>query len=68
VQVGYYFAAFTIDKKWMGRVRLQNMGFLLVFICFLLCGLAYDWLISSPDTLHFFQAIAPSLLSLLLHL
>ena len=23
--VGYYFAAFTVDKAWMGRVRLQSM-------------------------------------------
>eukprot|EP00884_Botryococcus_braunii_P017221 jgi/Botrbrau1/4182/Bobra.0192s0042.1 len=53
--VGYYFAAFTIDKKWMGRVRLQNMGFLIVFVCFLVCGVEYDWLISTPQTLHLFQ-------------
>ncbi len=25
--VGYYFAAFTIDKPWMGRMRMQCMGF-----------------------------------------
>ena len=25
--VGYYFAAFTIDKTWMGRKRMQIMGF-----------------------------------------
>lgn len=25
--VGYYFAAFTIDRPWMGRMRMQNMGF-----------------------------------------
>ena len=25
--VGYYFAAFTIDKPWMGRMRMQIMGF-----------------------------------------
>ena len=24
-QVGYYFSAFTVDKLWMGRVRLQSM-------------------------------------------
>lgn len=24
---GYYFAAFTIDKPWMGRMRMQCMGF-----------------------------------------
>lgn len=26
--VGYYFAAFTIDRPWMGRTRMQSMGFL----------------------------------------
>ena len=25
VQIGYYFSAFTVDKTWMGRVRLQSM-------------------------------------------
>ena len=25
VQIGYYFSAFTVDKPWMGRVRLQSM-------------------------------------------
>ena len=25
LQVGYYCAAFTVDKAWMGRVRLQSM-------------------------------------------
>ncbi len=24
-QVGYYFSAFTVDRAWMGRVRLQSM-------------------------------------------
>ena len=25
LQIGYYFSAFTVDKSWMGRVRLQSM-------------------------------------------
>lgn len=25
--IGYYFAAFTIDRPWMGRMRMQAMGF-----------------------------------------
>ncbi len=25
MQIGYYFSAFTVDKPWMGRVRLQSM-------------------------------------------
>jgi hypothetical protein len=52
--VGYYFAAFTIDKAWMGRVRMQNMGFLISFILFLACGYAYDTLVT-PEYIGLFQ-------------
>jgi len=51
---GYYFAAFTIDKKWMGRVRMQNMGFLISAILFLACGYAYDTLVT-PGYISLFQ-------------
>jgi len=39
--IGYYFAAFTIDYAWMGRVRMQNMGFAIDAILFLVCGYNY---------------------------
>lgn len=51
---GYYFAAFTIDKKWMGRVRMQNMGFGISAALFLACGYAYPTL-SSPSYISLFQ-------------
>ncbi|CAL8462225.1 g1756 [Coccomyxa elongata] len=53
--VGYYFSAFTVDKLWMGRVRLQSMGFLMVFILFLICAAAYDPLIK--HAIKWFQAL-----------
>ena len=31
--VGYYFAAFTVDKPWMGRMRMQVMGFAWMVSC-----------------------------------
>ena len=43
--MGYILAAFTIDKPWMGRMRLQSFGFLMSFILFICCGLAYHQLI-----------------------
>jgi MFS family permease len=43
--VGYYCSAFTVDKIWMGRVRLQSMGFFMVFILFLMCAIFYDQLV-----------------------
>ena len=38
---GYYFAAFTIDKQWMGRTRMQMMGFLWIGFLFLMCSMFY---------------------------
>ena len=43
--IGYILAAYTIDKAWMGRMRLQSLGFLMSFVLFICCGLAYDKLI-----------------------
>ena len=39
--VGYYFAAFTIDKPWMGRTRMQAQGFLWIGFLFLMCELLF---------------------------
>jgi hypothetical protein len=51
--VGYYFAAFTVDRKWMGRVRMQNMGFLMCTIIFF-CSIFYDTLVKKQN-IHWFQ-------------
>ena len=40
--IGYYFAAFTIDTKWMGRVRMQVMGFAVTCIISLVCGFDFE--------------------------
>jgi len=49
--IGYILAAYTIDKAWMGRMRLQSLGFLMSFVLFICCGLAYDRLIL-PSKAH----------------
>ncbi|KAK9814173.1 hypothetical protein WJX72_001627 [[Myrmecia] bisecta] len=52
--VGYYFAAFTVDKRWMGRTRMQVMGFTMMFILFLCCAAGYEKLLL-PGNIHAFQ-------------
>ncbi|GIL71055.1 hypothetical protein Vretifemale_1695 [Volvox reticuliferus] len=52
--VGYYFAAFTIDHRWMGRMRMQMMGFSWMFVLFLICAVHYDAL-RTPKYIHTFQ-------------
>eukprot|EP00898_Chlorokybus_atmophyticus_P004917 jgi/Chlat1/5426/Chrsp35S05231 len=53
--VGYYFAAFTIDKTWMGRRRMQNMGFVWMFVLFTICAAAYHHLLKPGSPIHWFQ-------------
>ena len=43
--LGYLLAAVHIDKPWMGRMRLQSLGFLMSFILFICCGAAYHQLV-----------------------
>ncbi|GAQ81972.1 phosphate transporter [Klebsormidium nitens] len=59
--VGYFFAAFTIDRRWMGRTRMQIMGFAFIFVLFLLCSIYYDSLTSKKyigvfEFLYFFSS------------
>lgn len=54
--VGYYAAALIIDKPWMGRKRLQNIGFFMTFILFLVCGISFDEL-SKPENAHWLQLL-----------
>ncbi|EFJ43350.1 proton/phosphate symporter [Volvox carteri f. nagariensis] len=51
--VGYYFAAFTIDKPWMGRMRMQMLGFTWMFVLFLICAVHYNKLLA--NYIHAFQ-------------
>jgi len=71
---GYYLASFTIDYPWMGRVRLQNIGFLLTGLFYLLCGGLYATLstkqIPAFEFLYlaasFFQQYGPNVVTWLL--
>ncbi len=47
--VGYYVAAMTIDKPWMGRVRMQNMGFLMLMIIIFFCAIFYHELSKTQE-------------------
>jgi hypothetical protein len=55
-----YAAAYTIDRRWMGRKRLQTYGFLMMFILFLMCGIFYndmlDHAIQVFQTLYFLSS------------
>jgi MFS family permease len=42
--VGYYCAAFSIDRPWCGRMRMQAGGFFMLFLLFLLQGALFDTL------------------------
>ena len=52
--VGYWCAAVVIDRPWMGRLRLQILGFFMVTIVFFICGGAYQDLIKE-ENIHTFQ-------------
>jgi MFS family permease len=54
--VGYYLAALCIDKPWMGRRRLQNLGFFMTFLLFLMCAIFYGWL-TTPAGANTFLAL-----------
>jgi hypothetical protein len=48
--IGYILAAYHIDKKWMGRMRLQSLGFMMSFILFICCGAAYHQLVKPGES------------------
>jgi MFS family permease len=52
--IGYYFAAFTIDKRWMGRRFMQAMGFTWMFLLF---GASAIWFkqLQTAQNIHAFQ-------------
>jgi len=55
--MGYYAAALVIDKPWYGRRRMQMVGFVMLFLLFLICGAAHPLLLASPSGLRAFQAL-----------
>ena len=58
--VGYYFAAYFVDKKYYGRKRMQYIGFGMMFVLFIACATAYDSLVSEHikvfQFLYFFSS------------
>lgn len=44
---GYFTAAYFIDKPYYGRKRMMAVGFTMMFILFLACGLGYESLVSN---------------------
>jgi hypothetical protein len=53
--VGYYLAAAFIDDKFYGRRRVQSVGFLADFLCFIIPASLYDPLLKPGAGLAAFQ-------------
>ena len=44
-----------MDKRWYGRMHMQANGFMMMFILYLICAVAYPQLTASQAGLHAFQ-------------
>lgn len=53
---GYYAATFLIDNKLYGRKWMQQIGFLMCFLMFVIPAFKYEYY-SSPAGIHSFQAM-----------
>ncbi|KAI1780069.1 MFS general substrate transporter [Hypoxylon cercidicola] len=53
---GYYTASMTIDNKMYGRKTMQQVGFLMCFIMFVVPAFNYEYY-TSPAGVHAFQAM-----------
>ncbi|GJC86981.1 inorganic phosphate transporter 1-2 [Colletotrichum liriopes] len=53
---GYYLASMFIDNKLYGRKMMQQVGFLMCFIMFVIPAFNYDYYVS-PAGVHAFQAM-----------
>jgi hypothetical protein len=51
---GYFCAAYFVDKPYYGRLRMMAIGFFMMFVLYLPCGLAYDTLVT-PTYIGLFQ-------------
>ena len=54
--VGYYVAAFTVDNKYVGRIRIQLLGFFMVALLFFVSAIWYHEL-TKPGGIHVFQFV-----------
>ncbi|KAJ6788253.1 hypothetical protein PWT90_02390 [Aphanocladium album] len=53
---GYYLASFLIDNKMYGRKMMQQVGFFMCFLMFVIPAFKYDYY-TSPAGIHAFQAM-----------
>ena len=44
-----------MDKRWYGRMHMQANGFMMMFILYLICAVAYNSLTATESGLHAFQ-------------
>jgi MFS family permease len=54
--VGYYLASFLIDNKFYGRKLMQQVGFFMCFLMFVIPAFNYEYY-TSPEGIHAFQAM-----------
>ena len=52
---GYYTASIMVDRPWYGRRIMQGVGFVMMFILFGICGVAYPTLTASDAGSRAFQ-------------
>lgn len=59
--IGYYMAAAVVDNRYIGRVRLQILGFLMVAALFYVSAIWYHPLTSKGGihTFQFVRSISP---------
>ena len=53
--VGYYMAAILVDHKFYGRKRMQAIGFLAIFVLFIIPAIMYDTLTKPGPGIKAFQ-------------
>lgn len=54
---GYYLASFTIDNKIIGRKRMQQLGFFMDFVLFVIPAFHYNYYAKNTAHIHAFQAM-----------
>lgn len=64
--IGYYLAAAVVDNRYIGRLRLQLLGFFMVAVLFYVSAIWYHPL-TSKGGIHTFQFVSLSPSLLLLH-
>lgn len=55
--VGYYLASFLIDNKIYGRKHMQTVGFLMIFICFIIPAFNFEYFQTPGAPIKGFQAL-----------